>query len=171
MQDRRISEGARLDLKRPLGKLLSGKDAIAALKASGGIAIAVGDITTLTFLGNGMEPDIAFLDFICKREKISVEQRERLDQFKAREIKIQNPPGIISGALLEACKNAFSTKDYPVKIIVEGEEDLAVLAAIIHAPIGSMIAYGQPNEGMVVLEVDETQKERARRMLAEAEVV
>lgn len=39
-------------------------------------------------------------------------------------------------------------------ILVDGEEDLAVLPCILTAPSGSLVLYGQPGEGLVVCEVD-----------------
>ena len=48
--------------------------------------------------------------------------------------------------------------EHPLKIYVEGEEDLATLPAVLLSPTGSMVAYGQPGEGVVLVEVDESKK-------------
>jgi len=49
-------------------------------------------------------------------------------------------------------------------IIVNGEEDLAVIPCVLMAPNDSIILYGQPGEGIVVVEADKL-KETAKRML------
>ena len=41
----------------------------------------------------------------------------------------------------------------PVRITVFGEEDLLVLPVCIHAPDNSIVLYGQPNEGLVLVEI------------------
>lgn len=39
-------------------------------------------------------------------------------------------------------------------MIVDGEEDLLTLVAMAVAPLGSFVIYGQPREGVVLVEVD-----------------
>ena len=48
---------------------------------------------------------------------------------------------------------------------IEGEDDLITLLAVFLAPLGSLIIYGQPNEGLVVVEVKESKKQQARQYL------
>jgi uncharacterized protein (UPF0218 family) len=38
---------------------------------------------------------------------------------------------------------------------VDGEEDLAVLPCLLNSPKDAFILYGQPNEGVVLVKVDE----------------
>jgi uncharacterized protein (UPF0218 family) len=51
-------------------------------------------------------------------------------------------------------------------VVVDGEEDLATLPALVAAPTGASIVYGQPGEGMVLVEVDLTSTDRARDLLS-----
>ncbi|HYB92666.1 MAG TPA: DUF359 domain-containing protein [archaeon] len=44
--------------------------------------------------------------------------------------------------------------------MVKGEEDLLALPAAINAPENSLIAYGQPNKGVVLVRV--TKKKRSK---------
>jgi hypothetical protein len=53
------------------------------------------------------------------------------------------------------------------RIIVNGEEDLAVIPAVIEAPLGTAIVYGQPSEGMVIIVTTREKKEKAKRLLRE----
>jgi len=52
-----------------------------------------------------------------------------------------------------------------VRIVVDGEEDLATLPALVAAPRGSSVVYGQPGDGMVHVAVIEAQTDEARQLL------
>jgi len=51
-------------------------------------------------------------------------------------------------------------------ICVSGQEDLAVLPAILLAPMGSFVIYGQPGQGFVVVEVLEKTKLKTLLLLS-----
>ena len=51
------------------------------------------------------------------------------------------------------------------RIVVEGEEDLATLAAISLANLGAKVIYGMPDKGMVVVDVNQRSKKRANSFL------
>jgi uncharacterized protein (UPF0218 family) len=67
--------------------------------------------------------------------------------------------------MVRALHDAVS-KEPPVLIIVEGEEDLAVIPLVICSPEGAVILYGQPGEGVVVCEVDWKARKKARELLS-----
>jgi hypothetical protein len=46
------------------------------------------------------------------------------------------------------------------KVQVNGEEDLLTLAAVLSAPSGSIVVYGQPRRGIVVVSVNDDSKKR-----------
>jgi len=50
-------------------------------------------------------------------------------------------------------------------VLVEGEEDLLVLPLMAEAPIGSVIIYGQPHEGLVVITVTDERRRWAKGFL------
>jgi uncharacterized protein (UPF0218 family) len=50
------------------------------------------------------------------------------------------------------------------KIIVEGEEDLAALPALMLAPEGALVLYGQPGEGIVAVRAGRESASRAREI-------
>ena len=66
--------------------------------------------------------------------------------------------------LVSAISEAFSA-DEPVQIMVNGEEDLAALPAIILAPVSSVVIYGLPNEGAIVVTVTADVKTRISGMM------
>jgi len=82
------------------------------------------------------------------------------------EKRIKNPPGTITFEALNAVKEAFETSR-TVKIIVDGEEDLLALLAIQYAPENSIIVYGQPREGLVVVRANREKKAEIGKILGE----
>ena len=55
--------------------------------------------------------------------------------------------------MCEACRDAMGWNG-PTVIDVEGEEDLSPILLILLCPLGAVIMYGQPGEGIVVRRVD-----------------
>jgi uncharacterized protein (UPF0218 family) len=54
---------------------------------------------------------------------------------------------------------------FPVRIVVSGEEDLLALPLFAMVPNGSVVLYGQPLEGMVIVRIDEKIRWKARDLL------
>ena len=65
---------------------------------------------------------------------------------------------------MESIKDAFGTRK-PARVLVNGEEDLLAIPAIIFAPEGSSLFYGQPGQGIVMVTVDTAAKLRSRAIL------
>lgn len=150
-----LPQTLRDELKKPLGELITDiPDNIDTLRL-----ITVGDVATKKFLDRNLIPILAIVDFKVERKPISQ------TEFKNVEIiNVVNPSGTISHQLLEEVRNSFGGSNEKV-IIVDGEEDLAVLPAIIYAPLGFSIFYGQPNEGLVKVKVTEEMKDKAEELL------
>jgi uncharacterized protein (UPF0218 family) len=98
-----------------------------------------------------LEPDIVIVDNRIMRKCI---EPLKLNQEK---IRVANKPGTIS---VQAWKGIYKaiTHKRKLAIIVEGEEDLLVLPLMAMMPDNSMIIYGQPNVGMVVVNLTEERK-------------
>jgi len=126
--------------------------------------IAVGDVVTGHLLAAGRQPDVAIIDGKSERETISEELETTLAGHDGPQITVENPAATISEQLLLALRDAAENPE-PVMITVEGEEDLATLPAIVLAPVGSSVVYGQPGDGMVHVAVTESSTDEARRLL------
>ncbi len=159
----RLPEEARQSLKRPLGKLFGDtKSAVEHIRRSRPTRlIAVGDVVTAELLGAGLKPDVAVVDFTVMRSPAADDVRKAIDAYSVPEVRVKNPAGTITPELRDAIEGA----EPPVKIIVEGEEDLATLPAVLSAPEGSVIVYGQPEEGMVLVEVSGRRKREFERLI------
>ncbi len=163
----RLPADVRPLLKRPLGELL-GTTAAAAerIRQLHPVRlIAIGDVATAELLKAGVKPDIAVIDFLVMRSFVSDDIKKTIDSYNVRIVRVGNPPGTVTPEL----HRALETARPPVKIVVRGEENLATLPAVLTAPIGSVIVYGQPNEGMVLIEVTEQKKREFQGLLEKFE--
>jgi len=154
----------RHELKEPLGPIYTDTDDL--LGAATEPIVAVGDIVTYHLLNADYTPAVAFVDERTKRAEVDTEVRETVtaDYFDHRRT-VENPPGTITEALLDALVDGLAD-DGSTLIVVDGEEDLAALAATLAVPPGASVVYGQPDEGMVLVTADDAARERCRDLLA-----
>jgi len=158
----KLPESLRETLKKPFGELLSDLE---ELKRNKNI-ICVGDETSRISLNLGLKPKILVYDGRIKREFTPIPSIIR--DFNAKEVRVDNPAGYITKESFEAIYSAL--RDIKrVKIRIDGEEDLLTIAAIELAPEGSMVLYGQPDQGLVVAKVTKENKEKVRRILNQME--
>ena len=159
----RLPDEFRPLFKRPLGELFpSTEPAVKRLRQlHPPRLIAVGDVVTAELLAAGIKPDVAVLDFKVMRGPADDELKRVMGEFKATVLQVKNPAGGIAQELREA----FEVQKFPLKIIVDGEEDLATVPAVLSAPLGSVVVYGQPREGMVLVEVTEKKRHEFKKLL------
>ena len=128
----------------------------------------VGDYSCVKLLEKGIEVKIVVYDLKTKRQEVSSEEKNVLEGLEREKIECVNPPGMITESLEKAVEKAAKSSE-EVKIYVDGEEDLAVLPLIIKAPFNALVAYGQPGEGMVVIECSVKAKQQAKEFLEQFE--
>jgi uncharacterized protein (UPF0218 family) len=126
--------------------------------------ITVGDIVTFNLLNAGIVPDLSFVDNRTKRGPVSDKITQGTKHGHFRTITVESPPGIITEELLQEIRTAMES-DKPIQIVVKGEEDLAALPAIAMAPVSSVIIYGLPDKGAVVVRVTEDKKKEIQSLL------
>ncbi|MEM2104402.1 MAG: GTP-dependent dephospho-CoA kinase family protein [Candidatus Bathyarchaeia archaeon] len=149
----------RRKLKKPLGKLIRGSfnDTMAKLRKmvveeNPPSVVSVGDVVSTNLVKERIYPNLLIVDNRVMRASV---EPAKLD---ADEVKhVRSPPGAITFEALNAVREAFKAA-HRVKIIVDGEEDLLALAAILYSPVNSIIVYGQPHEGIVVVKADHSKK-------------
>ena len=130
--------------------------------------VAVGDVVTYHLREAGRVPDVALVDGRTEREAVREEIRAVLASADARRVTVENPPATLSSGLLSALRDALAEPG-PTIIDVDGEEDLAALPAILAAPPGSTVVYGQPGEGMVHVAVTPEATAHARELFTSLE--
>ncbi|WP_280587150.1 GTP-dependent dephospho-CoA kinase family protein [Halorubrum sp. Boch-26] len=125
--------------------------------------IAVGDVVTYHLREAGRVPHVALIDGKTEREAVDAEIESALAAADDRRVSVENPAASLSAELLAALNEALSAAE-PVIIEVTGEEDLAALPAILAAPDGASVVYGQPGEGMVRVPVTPESRAEAREL-------
>ncbi len=164
MKDLILPEKLRPLFKKPFGKLLKGKGLTPAKKVrdliGDGRVIVVGDETYKNLRSVGVEPSLVIVDLKVKRKDITADVKQ--------DIRVKNPPGILTSKLWDAIRESI---DDGKIIVVEGEEDLAVIPCILEADWDDVVVYGQPDEGIVFINITEEVKEKASMYLKFMEVM
>lgn len=137
------------ELKKPLGDLYPNfEDALDIIKSSN-FLISAGDCTLKNLISHDIYPDVALMDNQIQRNSY-----DSNINYTNNVLSAVNPAGTITDNLWEtidfAIKQAIKTNEKYL-IVVDGEEDLAVLPVIQLAPEDTTVLYGQPNEGLVLL--------------------
>lgn len=158
-----LPESLRANLKKPLGRLLKDSEITKenVLKNIGKdvFLITVGDATTEKLIKFGINPSLQIVDSLEKRQK-----RNMPEGMVETYLSCKNPPAQITDESIETIKMAFHM-NAPVRIIVSGEEDLLVLPVVLYAPENSIIMYGQPNEGLVIVKISKEIRNKAKAII------
>ncbi len=185
-------------LKKPFGLLIPDhqitKEIIEYhISKSNKFIVSVGDTTTNKLLSFNIIPDIAIVDGKERRmttsilkisEKISLLKKDEdiqnrtdslsdkdfEDGLKLAEVYCVNTPGSISKNAVETIKDVIDKKMI-AQIIVDGEEDLLALPIFCFSSIGTVVFYGQPLEGLVIVHVDEKIKKISEDLIEKIGVI
>lgn len=158
-----LPEEARDAFKDPIGPVYT--DAERLLADAGSPIVAVGDVVTYHLVAAGHTPTVAVIDGRTERETVTDEVRVGLP---SADVSVASEPATVSRDLLEALVAAIDG-DGETVVEVDGEEDLAVVPAVLAAPAGASVVYGQPGEGMVLATVDADLRERMRELAGRLE--
>lgn len=149
-----LKKSLRPEFKKPLGTLYpsldDAEDFLASQKPDT-LLVSVGDVTTRNLQERGLIPQLGIIDNQVERKPA---QHDVV--YDNVTLKADNPAGYVTRELWDTVKQGFQLikAGYRVLILVNGEEDLAVIPGVILAPPGSLVFYGQPGEGVVICEVD-----------------
>lgn len=159
----KLPESLRCQLKIPLGLLLpesqADKTNIQKHLPENSYIITVGDRTTEKMIEFDLIPSLQIIDNLEKRKK-----REPPKLEHAIELTTDNPPAEITPNSIDVIKKAFTMKT-PIRLTVNGEEDLLVLPVCVHAPENAIVLYGQPNEGLVIVKITPEIRNKAQSLL------
>ena len=155
---RRLPDEHRGAFRAPYGRLYPSIDA-ARPELAGRIVLAVGDVVTAGLVAGGIVPAVAVVDGFTARH-VPVPPVELPG---ARVLRVHNPAARLTDALEAAVRDGLAGP--PALIVVDGEEDLAVVPLALAAPDGAALVYGQPGEGVVVSTIDAERRAVARALL------
>ncbi len=160
-----LPDALRQTLQKPFGKLIQPEEF--SKNHDERKIIAIGDVTTKVLHQQGFHQALSIIDFFVERRKQNTSLSALGFVGDETTYKSINPHATITPSLWTGCGDAFSQiqKEKKVILIVDGEEDLAVFPALLLAPDGFTICYGQPGIGMVVIPVNRKTKEQALTLL------
>ena len=155
---RRLPAEHREAFQTPYGRLYPSIDA-ARYVLEGRTVLSVGDVVTAGLLAGGFLPAVAVVDGFTERD-VPVPP---VEVPGARIFRVANPAATLTDELEAAIRDALAHP--PAMIVVDGEEDLAVVPLALAAPEGAALVYGQPGAGVVVSTIDPERRELARALL------
>ncbi|OPX61713.1 MULTISPECIES: GTP-dependent dephospho-CoA kinase family protein [unclassified Methanoregula] len=153
-----LPEEHRRLFKEPFGILCRSIDEVIPL-IGGKIVYTVGDVVTHNLQKKGVRPDVAIVDGYTMRSPC-----RKMPAVHGECIAVKNPAGTITDDLIHALE--LAVRNTPSTIVVDGEEDLAVIPLVLTAPDGAIVLYGQPGEGIVLRAIDDEARKTAKRLLS-----
>ncbi len=159
------------DLQRPLGSVLTGHQIIqSVLRNRDNVIVSVGDVTTQTVFACGVQPSLAIIDLQVERKPYqSFESFKFPKRYKVKYL--ESGPGFIAKKAIKEIVRWSKDVKRRMVLVIDGEEDLLAMPAILHAPVGSIVYYGQPSiagrEGMVEVIVTAAKKDAVKELLSQ----
>ncbi len=164
----RITPKLRTKLKEPFGSLIHGSFEETMGKIKERVhrekpprIISVGDVVSRNLHEHKIHPQLTIIDNISLRD-----QTMPKEAAVEKTIIVKNPQGTITQEAVSAIKESLAKNEH-THIVVEGEEDLLVLVAVLYAPKDAFVVYGQPYSGIVVVKVSAEKKVEAQEFLNE----
>lgn len=167
----------RSTLREPLGEVFAGhlsekKSVVKRIvdtiqKAKPLMTFAIGDIVAGSLWDVGFSPSITVIDYKSRREALREDGRWKMEGGEIK--KYRNRAGTIESSAVRRLKtlcNVFLKENIPQSLIIDGEEDLMVLPAILVAPLSSLVLYGQYNLGVIAVKVTEEKKEEVLKIVS-----
>ena len=131
--------------KQPFGTLFPEFSDIVPMLC-GRLLCTVGDVVTHSALSRGIIPSVGVIDGLTMRSPYLA-----MPEISHHILRVKNPAGTITDELTATLAEAVASA--PCVIMVDGEEDLAVLPLIRLLPDGALVVYGLPNQGVTRSEV------------------
>ncbi len=161
-RDLLLPENDRQAFKEPIGTELYDDD-LGSFDAQTTL-ITVGDVVSLTFIRHGIRPFLSIYDGITERREMtefaSLVEDEEKDE-------VVNPAGRITRELVESIRGRIEGSGGLIKVI--GEEDLALIPAVLLAPMGTDIVYGWPGRCMMRITTDEGIRSKMEQLVSKME--
>ncbi|MGF3521851.1 MAG: GTP-dependent dephospho-CoA kinase family protein [Candidatus Bathyarchaeia archaeon] len=166
-----VTAELREKLKEPFGTLIEGSpsqvmQAFACMleKEKPIKIVSVGDVVSENLHRHQIIPQLTITDSKTMRKKV------KPAKFAGKEIvEVKNPQGTITEEAALAVRAALNS-DRQVHLVVDGEEDLLTLAAVLYAPENTFVVYGQPAKGIVVVKVTPQKKTETEEILKKMDV-
>ncbi len=127
--------------------------------------ISVGDTVTRNLHEHQIVPHLSITDNQSMRKKLE----PRMFPHK-RVVQVRNPQGTITQEAIQIIQEALQNETQ-THIVVDGEEDLLTLVVILYAPENSLVVYGQPSKGIVIVKVTFEKRAEAKKIFGALKTV
>lgn len=131
--------------------------------------VAIGDLVSRTAIEEGLAPKVIVVDYRTERKPVGDDVVAIVSGYGKNVLRVKNPAATVTNALYHAVAQSLRLQG-SVRIEVDGEEDLAGLPVFAECELGTVVLYGMPGKGVVVVRVDEAMRQRARDLLAQMRV-
>ena len=179
-----LPEALRKELAVPFGPILNTEQLGQTLTDAHDLVL-VGDVVSLTIKELGLTPRLFVCDYQTQRGQADRMFEVELGSWGRLAFKVRNPAGQVTREAWDAIRLGMgygahedgdvdeqgddaggpSGIDGPVRIFVEGEEDLLGLPCFLEAPLGAKVLYGMPGRGVVVVDVTPAIQDKVRALL------
>jgi len=163
-------------LRKPLGQIIQGEHRFRTLtaqkaarviqRAEPTIFITVGDIVTQSLKQAKCHINLMIIDHKSRRKILQ-------NKIPSADVSpIINPAGVIRQDVVRKLHSMLAQAIEEKKchlLLIKGEEDLLALPAILLAPLGSIVAYGQADLGIILIHVTEDKKEQVAGIIKQFE--
>lgn len=152
-----INDELRSTLKTPFGRVITSDEKPDI--NSGKFVIAVGDMTVVRLINSEIIPDISIYD--RKTKRASITDASILSVLPEPVVTLKNSAGTIESKAAIAIDKYIHKAlldEIKIGIMIDGEEDLLAIPAILFAPLNAIVFYGLQGKGMVEVIVDEEKK-------------
>jgi len=145
-----LPDSLRDELKKPFGKLMECSDIAAQFRGKNISLVTIGDFVSISLIKGGLSPKLIIWD--GKNKRLPVEDLSTLEEY-APITTVNNPAASITKEAWDMVSNSLNKEK--ASILIEGEEDLLAIPAILNADDGTYIVYGMPPaEGAILIDVD-----------------
>ena len=162
-----VTPELRIRLKEPFGTLIQGsfKETMSKMKElvekeKPPRIISVGDVVSRNLHEHGVHPQLTIVD--NKSLRNHAEPGKAMTAEKT--VHVTNPQGTITKEARTAIRETIDKNEH-THIVVDGEEDLLTLIAVLYAPENPVVVYGQPYTGIVVVKVTPQKKVQVEKFL------
>ncbi len=163
-----LPQDLRQELRVPIGKVYRRIADLLEVFEKSPLIVSIGDIVSVGLFECGHQSDVSVFDFKTKREKITEKDREVLLKLSENIELVNNMPANIERRAVGALKRAiekYQKNHEKQAILIEGEEDLLTIPAILLSPLESIVVYGLRDKGIVAVRVTEKKKKEVRYLL------
>jgi uncharacterized protein (UPF0218 family) len=164
----------REELKTPLGKLITIEPTKTMIKLvekeQPPLVVFVGDFCVQQAIEHNFIPNLSIID--------GRNLREPFDEISIKNAKVVNsinPQATITIDTWKTIREIFSEllgnkEKQPIILYIDGEEDLLVLPVVLELPENSFVVYGQPHEGIVLINVTPNVKLKCKKLIERMKV-